>query len=210
MKIQGLLGTKIEQTKTFTPKGERIPVTKIMLGPTRVVAILPQPNREYQIIRVGFGLAKNSNKPTLGQIKGAGLTTAPHFFKEFKTDLEGNLTLGQEIKAADVFGVGDKVKVSGVSKGKGFAGVVKRYGFHGGPKTHGQSDRHRAPGSSGSTTTPGRVYRGHRMGGRMGGVKVTILGLKVVALDNEKNEILISGLVPGPIGGLVSIIKESS
>ncbi len=206
--LKGLLGTKLEQTKTFTEKGERIPVTKVVLGPTHVVAILPQPNKEYQIIRIGFGLAKNSNKPTLGQIKGAGLTAAPRFYKEFKSDPKDSLTPGQEIKGSDVFNVGDKVKVSGVSKGKGFAGVVKRHGFHGGPKTHGQSDRHRAPGASGSTTTPGRVYKGHRMAGRMGGVKVTISGLKVVALDNEKNEILISGLIPGPIGGLVSIIKD--
>lgn len=210
MNIQGLLGTKLEQTKTYTDKGVRIPVTKIMLGPSRIIAILPSSNQKYQLIRVGFGLAKNSNKPILGQIKGAGLTTAPRFFKEFKADpLAGNLTLGQEIKAADVFTVGDKIKVSGVSKGKGFAGVVKRHGFHGGPKTHGQSDRHRAPGSSGATTTPGRVYRGHRMAGRMGGKNVTIKGLNVVAVDNEKNEMLVSGLIPGSIGGLVAIIKES-
>jgi large subunit ribosomal protein L3 len=115
--------------------------------------------------------------------------------------------VGDRIKVGEVFVVGDKVNVSGTSKGKGFAGVVKRWGFAGGPRTHGQSDRERAPGSIGQTTTPGRVYKGKKMAGRMGHKRVTVKGLKVVEVNPEKNLLVISGLVPGAKGSLVLISK---
>lgn len=198
MSISGLLGTKIEQSQAFDEKGQRIPVTKIILGPCIVV------KKNTNTVQLGFGTSRKINKPTQGQIRGAGAKTAPRFFKEFKAD---GFEVGSEIKASDVFKVGDKLKITGTSKGKGFAGVMKRHNFKGGPKTHGQSNRYRSPGSIGSTTTPGRVYKGKRMAGRMGGEQITIKGLKVVNIDTENNQLLVSGLIPGARGNLISVYK---
>lgn len=147
-------------------------------------------------------------KALQGHIKKAGIETKPRFLRQFQVSDTGDLKLGQEIQAGDVFQPGDSVKVVGISKGKGFSGVMKRHGFHGGPATHGQSDRARAPGSIGQTTTPGRVYRGKRMAGRMGGDRVTVGGLSVVHVDSEHQTITIKGLVPGGKNSFLIIQKE--
>ena len=141
-------------------------------------------------------------------MKKAGLDKKPRFLREIRVGDVGELKLGAEIKVGDVFAPGDPVRVTGTSKGKGFAGVVKRHHFAGGPRTHGQSDRERAPGSIGQTTTPGRVYRGKRMAGRMGTDTVTVRGLKVIAVDPENNTVTIKGLVPGGRKGLLLVQKE--
>ena len=144
----------------------------------------------------------------IGHLKKAGLDkNPPRFLREVRVTDLGDLKPGSEIKADDVFKEGDKVAITGISKGKGFAGVVKRHHFKGGPRTHGQSDRERAPGSIGQTTTPGRVYKGKRMAGRMGQDKVTLKNLKVVSIDTEKNILIVSGLVPGGRNSLLMIKK---
>ena len=214
--IEAIIGKKIEQTQDFTPAGERIPVTVINVGPCFVIQIKTEDNDGYKAVQLGFGQRKiKKNKKTiLGQLKKAGIKEIPRFLKEIRinpnqnTDLSG-IKMGDVIKVQDVFKVGDKIKVSGISKGKGFAGVVKRHHFAGGPKTHGQSDRWRAPGSIGQTTTPGRVYKGKRMAGHMGVEKVTIKNLEVVKINPEKNQLIIKGLVPGGKNSLLTIKKSN-
>ncbi len=207
--ISAILGTKIGQTQTFTDDGRRIPVTIIQAGPCWITHIDTQSG--YTNIQLAFGSMKNVSKPMVGHLKKAGLDTKPRFLRSVRVAdaaAVGDLALGAEIKAGDVFAEGDQIRVTGTSKGKGFAGVVKRHGFAGGPRTHGQSDRERAPGSIGQTTTPGRVYRGKRMAGRMGGKTVTVRNLTVVAIDREKNVLTVKGLVPGTRQGLLVISKE--
>lgn len=202
--ITGLLGTKTSQSQQFTDAGRRIPVTVVSAGPCWITHITDTS------VQLGFGTKKNLNKAEEGHIKKAGLDKKLRFLREFSVSTlsdVSDLSVGKEIKAGEVFAVGDKIQVTGISKGKGFAGVVKRHGFKGGPRTHGQSDRERAPGSIGQTTTPGRVYRGKRMAGRMGGSRVTVAGLEVVSVDNEKNLLVIKGLVPGARNGLLIIQK---
>lgn len=221
--ITAILGTKLGQSQTFTDDGRRIPVTRIQAGPCWVVAVSDRGS--YQSIQLGFGNLKTITKPLAGHVKKAGLETKPRFLREVRiipdrsgstqisenpSPISGNLPkVGDTITINDVFKVGDAVRVTGISKGKGFAGVVKRHGFAGGPRTHGQSDRERAPGSIGQTTTPGRVYRGKRMAGHMGVTTVTIRGLKVVTIDPEKNILTVKGLVPGAKQGLLLIAKET-
>lgn len=206
--IAALLGTKIDQTQRFTQEGKRLSVTLISAGPCVVTKIMTAKENSSRV-QLGFGITRHLNRPMAGQLKQAGIENKPRFLREFKLETPASeLKLGQEIKISEVFNVGDRVRVTGTSKGKGFAGVVKRHGFAGGPRTHGQSDRERAPGSIGQTTTPGRVYRGKRMAGRLGGERVTVTGLKVVSVDSEKNILTVSGLVPGPKNGLLIIQKE--
>jgi len=197
--MKAILGSKIGQSQSFTEAGKRIPVTTIQAGPCWVTQVT---DTQAQL---GFGTIKNISKAEVGHIKKAGLDTKLRFLRSFPVSDE---KLGQEIKVGDVFAIGDKVTVTGTSKGKGFAGVVKRHGFHGGPRTHGQSDRERSPGSIGATTTPGRVYRGKRMAGRMGGDRVTLRKLLVVAIDAEKNILTLKGLVPGAKKSLLLITKD--
>lgn len=206
--LKALLGTKIGQSHSFTEEGRRIPVTLIQAGPCWVTQI--NDRGSYRSLQLGFGIAKHLSRAQEGSIKKAGLTIKPRFLREVRVSAvpAEQLSLGKEIKVAEIFKVGDKVRVSGTSKGKGFAGVVKRHGFAGGPRTHGQSDRERAPGSIGQTTTPGRVYKGKRMAGRMGHERVTVRGLKVVAVDAEHNLLTIKGLVPGAKQELLVISKE--
>lgn len=205
--ITALYGFKLGQTRQFTENGMQIPVTRIVVDPCVVTQILDTTtHKSYQL---GVGSAKKLNKAKEGQIKKAGIETKPRFLREVRVEtFDESLTLGKVVTPEEVFAVGDAVSVTGVSKGKGYAGVVKRHGFHGGPKTHGQSDRHRAPGAIGSGTTPGRVYRGKRMAGRMGSDTVTIQGLEVVGIDSEKHIVTVKGLIPGPKNGLVRIAKE--
>lgn len=206
--ISALLGKKLGQSQTFDDKGKRIPVTEILAGPNWITAVSDAPVKSIQL---GFGTIKNLSKAEMGHLKKAGLDKKLRFLRSFRLrdvrDL-GDLRAGSEVKVDMVFSPGDVVRVTGTSKGKGFAGVVKRHGFHGGPRTHGQSDRERAPGSIGQTTTPGRVYRGKRMAGRMGNDTVTIRNLTVVALNPETHTITIKGIVPGAINGLLIISKE--
>ena len=190
----------------FTADGLRIPVTLIEAGPCWVTEIENTPS--YKSIQLGFSSARHISKAEEGHIKKEGLTNKLRFLRSFDVPTVDDVSLGKQITVGDVFSVGDAVRVTGTSKGKGFAGVVKRHGFRGGPRTHGQSDRERAPGSIGQTTTPGRVYRGKRMAGRMGNDRVTQRGLSVVAVNADTNMLVIKGLVPGGKNGLLIIQKE--
>lgn len=207
--ITSMLGTKIGQSQAFSDDGKRIPVTAIAVGSNWITHIDDMPT--YKNIQLGFGTTKKLGKSEEGHLKKAGLTQKLRFLHSFRiSDLSdlGDLRLGSEIRVETVFAAGDRIRVIGTSKGKGFAGVVKRHNFKGGPRTHGQSDRERAPGSIGQTTTPGRVYKGKRMAGRMGNETVTVRGLNVVSVDQEKGIMLIKGLVPGGTNGLLIIQKE--
>jgi len=185
----------------------RIPVTTIAVGPCRVMRVRDMGT--FTNVQIAYGIAKHSTKPISGHIKKAGVTQKPRFLKDVRTERDDNeIKPGTVISVSDVFSAGDAIRVTGVSKGKGFEGVVKRHGFAGGPRTHGQSDKERAPGSIGQTTTPGRVYKGKRMAGRMGGNQVTVIGLRVFAVDSQKNQLIIKGLVPGSRGGLLLVQKE--
>lgn len=201
--MNALLGFKKEQSQTFTQDGKRIPVTTIQAGPCWVTHITEE---RYQL---GFGTMRHISKAEEGHIKKAGLKEKLRFLRSFRVGDVGDVSLGKQITVGDVFAVGDAIRVTGTSKGKGFAGVVKRHGFAGGPRTHGQSDRERAPGSIGQTTTPGRVYRGKRMAGRMGSERVTVRGLEVVAINPDTNTLTVKGLVPGGRKGLLIIQKEA-
>lgn len=187
-------------TATYDSRGRRVGATIVEIGPNFVTQI------NANSIQLGFGTKKSVRKPQLGHGKKAGVEQPIRWFREVEKNGEDTKP-GTEIKLDQVFSIGDAVKVTGVSKGRGFAGVVKRHGFHGGPKTHGQSDRERAPGAIGSGTTPGRVYKGKRMAGHMGNVRVSVRGLEVVGIDKEKNLLTVKGAVPGATGGLVMITK---
>lgn len=205
--IQGLLATKGTQNQAFTQDGKRIPVTSVVAGPCWVTRITD--GGSYKSLQLAFGSAKNAAKAQIGLTKKAGLDIKPRFLREIRViELPESIKVGSEINVEDVFAVGDMIAVTGTSKGKGFAGVVKRYGFKGGPRTHGQSDRERAPGSIGATTTPGRVFRGKRMAGRMGTDRVTVRGLEVVAIDSQSHTMHVKGLLPGAKNGLLIIQKE--
>jgi len=199
-----ILGKKLSMTQVFREDGTVVPVTRVQAGPCFVTQVR-QENGTAKI-QIGFGTQKTFrlNKAQQGHLKDInhenGVTV--RYLKE--TESDQNLSRGDKFTVA-TFDAGEKVKVIGTSKGKGYAGVVKKYHFKGGPKTHGQSDRHRAPGSSGQSTTPGRVYKGKRMSGRMGSDTVTIKNLQVIDLENGVLSII--GLIPGPRGSLVTVLK---
>jgi len=205
--LKGLLGKKIGMTQIFDDAGVAYPVTIIEAGPCYVTQIRRPESEGYSAVQLGFGEIhpKRLCGGELGHLKTLELPPL-RFLREFRSK-SPDVSVGDVMKA-DVFASGEHVDVVGTSKGKGFAGGVKRYHFRGGPKTHGQSDRHRAPGSRGSGTTPGRVYKGARGAGHMGDDRVTVQNLKVVLVDVERNLIGVHGAVPGPKGGLV-IIKEA-
>ncbi|MBI1869401.1 50S ribosomal protein L3 [Candidatus Gottesmanbacteria bacterium] len=212
--IPGILGRKLSQSQTFSEDGKRIPITVIMAGPCTVVGVKTEKIDKYQALQLGFANKKSNliSKPVKGHLKKAGLeNNLPRFLREIRLEkgvqIADTIKPGATIMLADVLKPGDRVAVSGVSKGKGFAGVVKLHHFRGGPRTHGQSDRERAPGAIGQTTTPGRVYKGKRMARRMGNDKVTVNNLPVIALDTEKNLLTLKGLVPGAVGSLLTIRK---
>ncbi len=197
----------------FDEKGKRIPVTVIEVSPCIITRILKKDKDGCDGFQLGIGTrkAKNTPKPILGQIKKAGIEKIPRFFRQVKLNkpLEetNSLKVGAEVKITDVFKKGDLVNVTGISKGRGFTGVVKRHHFKGGPRTHGQSDRERAPGSIGQTTTPGRVYKGKRMAGHFGDENVTVMNLRIVKIDKEKNILAVKGAIPGHMNSLVIIKK---
>jgi len=206
--MQAILGTKIDQTQKFLDDGTRIPVTRLWVAGNTVVFVKTKEKHNYSSVQLGFGIKKNANKALIGHIKGASLKAAPKFLKEIRFEDESIAELpavGEVINATEVFKPGDIVDAVGISKGKGYAGVVKRHHFKGGPRTHGQSDRERAPGSIGQTTTPGRVYKGKRMAGRMGHERVTIKNLEVVGVSEDT--LLIKGLVPGGKNTLIMVTK---
>ena len=200
--IQGFLGRKLGMTQIFDETGEVHPVTVVEAGPCVVTQIRTPEKDGYSAVQLGFGLDKRLNKPEQGHRRASGFMSRT--LREVKADDLGKFEVGQVINA-DTFAVGELVDVTGTSKGKGFQGVVKRHGFRGGPKTHGQSDRLRAPGSIGSSATPGRVFKGLKMAGHMGHERVTIQNLKVLRVDTERNLLMIEGSVPGPNKGLLLI-----
>ncbi len=206
--MKGILGKKVGMSQIFGEDGNVIPVTLIEAGLCYVVQKKTKERDGYNAIQLGFGTvqARKLTKAEMGHLEAVDVPPLK-YLREFRTRGQNDLEIGQKVDAA-IFEVGDLVDVVGTSKGKGFAGVVKRHGFAGGPKTHGQSDRHRAPGSIGAGTTPGRVFKGMRMGGRMGGDRVTVSNLEVVIVDPERNLLAVKGAIPGPKNGVV-IVKEA-
>jgi large subunit ribosomal protein L3 len=200
--IQGLLGRKLGMTQIFDETGVVHPVTVVEAGPCVVTQIKTPDKDGYGAVQLGFGLDKRLNQPERGHRQASGFMSRT--LREVRADDVSEFAVGQVLKA-DVFADGEVVDVTGTSKGRGFQGGVKRHGFRGGPKTHGQSDRHRAPGSIGSSATPGRVFKGLRMAGHMGNERVTVQNLKVLRVDPERNLLLIEGSVPGPNKGLVMV-----
>lgn len=207
--INQIAGQKLETTQRFTKDGRRVPITRIKTDIGCVVQVKHEAKDGYQAVQIGWGERKpiGINKPLKGHLKGASLEKAPLYLMEVRLDKVADLKPGDQVKPSDILQPGDEVKVAGRSKGKGFTGVVKRWGFAGGPRTHGQSDRERAPGSIGQTTTPGRVFKGKKMAGRAGGTKTAILGLTVMEVDSENGLLLVKGLVPGPKKGWLVIEK---
>lgn len=202
-----LLGKKIQQTQGFLENGTRIPITVVAASDNVILGRKTVDKDNYAAIQLGFGKRKKSTKALLGIAKKANLTYVPQKIQEIRVDDTATVELGKVVPVDEVFKPGDIVDVTGVSKGKGFAGGVKRYHFKGGPRTHGQSDRERAPGSIGQTTTPGRVYRGKRMAGNMGKERVTVMNLLIVDVDSTNNTLFIKGLVPGSSGSILEITK---
>jgi large subunit ribosomal protein L3 len=202
--LKGLIGKKVGMTQIFDDAGSAIPVTLIEAGPCYVTQLRSSESDGYTAIQLGFDEVKPKRLSggRLGHLKRNNLPPL-RFLREFR-EKDPELKEGDKV-TVDVFAVGEIVDVIGTSKGKGFQGGVKRYHFHGGPKTHGQSDRNRAPGSRGSGTTPGRVYKGARGPGHMGDDRVTVQNLKVVLVDAERNLLGVRGAVPGARGGLVLI-----
>ena len=195
-----LLAKKLGMSQVFDEKSNAIPVTVVEAGPCYVTQIRNKDKEGYESVQVGFGKTKKVNKPRTGHLEKIKMTDVK-WLREFKAADE--YKLGQEIKV-DIFKQGDIVKVSGISKGKGFAGVVKRHGFRGAPASHGTKHNLRAPGSIGSTF-PERVMKGKKMAGRMGSNRVSIKNLEIVSVDVENNIIAIKGAVPGIKGSLLEI-----
>jgi len=205
---KAMIGKKIGMTQIFDEKGLVIPVTVIEAGPLTVVQKKTVETDGYNAIKVGYEKVqeKKLTKPELGQFTKTKLAPMKHL-KEFRFEDISGYEVGQEIKAEDMFQSGDKIDVSGVSKGKGFQSTIKRFGQKGGPKTHG-SMYHRRPGSMGSNTSPARVFKGKKLPGHMGMDNTTVQNLEVVRVDADRNLILIRGAVPGPKGGLL-VIKNT-
>lgn len=203
--LKGLIGKKVGMTQIFDDAGIAIPVTLIEAGPCYVTQVrLPEVDG-YSAVQLGFDEVKPKRLTggQLGHLKRNNLAPL-RFLREFR-EKDPGVAEGDKLTVGEVFTVGDHVDVVGTSKGKGFAGAVKRHHFRGGPKTHGQSDRQRAPGSRGSGTTPGRVYKGARGAGHMGDERVTVQNLGVVLVDSERNLLGVRGAIPGPKGGVVVI-----
>jgi large subunit ribosomal protein L3 len=203
----GIIGKKIGMTQLFQESGETVAVTAIQAGPSVVTQVKNRDRDGYDAIQVGFieNKVKQSqiNSPEKGHLRGLENV---RYLREFRTDDISSVKRGDKVDVG-FLKQGDLINVIGFSKGRGFAGVVKRHHFAGGPKTHGQTDRHRAPGSIGATTFPGRVLKGKRMAGHMGNRRVTARNLEVIQADPERNLLLVKGAVPGANGGLLVIEK---
>ena len=204
--LNGILGTKLGMTQIFDDQARSIPVTVVKAGPIRVVQIKTIEKDGYNAIQISYGETKPGkvNKPTAGHYAKAGVAPGNHLI-EVKVSDPSEFEVGQEIKVEEMFEVGAKADVSGVSKGKGFAGVMKRHNFSGQGASHGNHKKHRAPGSIGACATPARVFKGMRMAGRMGGDKVTTLNLEIAGVDAERGLLMLNGSVPGPKGSVVFV-----
>ncbi|MGH2447631.1 MAG: 50S ribosomal protein L3 [Chloroflexota bacterium] len=209
--VNALIGKKLGMAQVFSENGEAVPVTVLLMGPNYVTQLKTAERDGYEAVQLGFSETKKLGKAELGHLKNLPVQGLRHLH-EVETRGEP-VEIGQEL-GADVFAKGERVDVTvgavggtAGSKGKGFAGVVKRHGFAGGPKTHGQSDRHRSPGSIGASSTPGRVFKGMRMAGRMGNKRATILNIEVVDVLPERNVLLVRGGVPGSRNGIVVVRK---
>ena len=219
--MKGLLGIKLGMTQLFDESGTVVPVTIIEAGPCFVTQVKTTESDGYNAVQVGFGETKErrltgGQKGHLGLLKSkknkqrkkSANIPAVRYLREFRTKDADNFEIGQAL-TVEQFEEGERVDVVGKTKGRGFAGVVKRHGFAGGVRTHGQSDRHRAPGSVGSTSSVGRVFKGKRMAGRMGNDRYTAQNLTIMRIDADKNLIAVKGAVPGVKGGLVLISDAS-
>lgn len=220
--MSGIIGKKLGMTQFFTDDGQLHGVTAIEAGPCTITQVKTSDKDGYTAVQLGFGTAKRLNAPEKGHLGHGGLNRSRkrenhkaaskpasplgmfRYLREFSPSEDTQPAPG-DVVTVDIFAEGQYVDISGVSKGKGFAGGVKRYHFAGGPKTHGQSDRHRAPGSIGSGTTPGRVLKGLHMAGHLGHKQITQKSLQVLKVDPERNILLVKGAVPGPTNGLVLI-----
>src|SRR5258707_13096976 len=198
--IKGVLGTKLGMTQVFADDGRMVPVTVVAAGPCVVTSVRTPDTDGYSAVQIGYGEInpRKVTKPVAGLFEKAGVTPR-WYLAEIRTEAASEYTLGQEVTAS-VFEAGQKVDVSGKSKGKGFAGVMKRHGFKGLSSSHGTQRKPRSPGSIGACATPGRVFKGVRMAGRMGAAKTTVQSLTVHAVDAERGLLLIKGAVPGPRG----------
>ena len=203
--MKGLLGEKLGMTQVFDENNRMVPVTVVQAGPCVVTQVRSAEVDGYSAVQIGFGAVdpRRVNKPESGHFAKAGVTPR-RVTVELRTDDASEYTLGQEL-TADLFAAGQRVDVTATSKGKGFAGVMKRHGFAGLGAGHGTQRKHRSPGSIGGCATPGRVFKGMRMAGRMGGVRTTTQGLTVHAVDADQGLLLIKGALPGPKGALVLV-----
>ena len=200
----GIIGRKVGMTQVFNEKGDAVPATLIEAGPCPIVQVKTQEKDGYTALQLGFGdkREKNLTKPVIGQYKKAGVP-ARAMLREFLIDDVGEYKAGQEIKV-DIFEIGKKVDVVATSIGRGFQGTTKRHGFTGGKATHGVTT-HRQPGSIGASAFPSRVIKGKRLPGRMGGKRVTMKNLQVVAVDAEQSLLVVRGAIPGPVRGFVLV-----
>ena len=205
MNRRGILGQKVGMTQVWDEQNRAVPVTVIQAGPCQVVQIKTPERDGYSAVQLAFGEVKprRVNKPETGHFKKHDATPAKHL-AEVRVDDSSAFSLGQVIKA-DVFTAGEKVDVTGISKGKGFTGHIKRHNFKGQGAAHGNHKKHRAPGAIGACATPSRVFKGMKMAGQMGDTRVTTLNLEVVEGDAERGLLLVKGAVPGPTGGLVFV-----
>ena len=199
----GLIGRKVGVTQVFQADGTMVAVSVVAVEPNTVTRLRTTERDGYTAVQLGAEPSKRLSKPESGQLKDLPKVAK---IREFRVDGLDGYTIGQQIGLGDLFAEGDLVDITGVSKGKGFAGHIKRHHFHRGPKTHG-SDHHRAPGSIGPGTTPGRVYKGMKMAGHMGDERVTVKKVRVVRMDSERNLILVKGSVPGPRNALILVKK---
>ena len=205
MPLHGLIGKKIGTTQVFRENGVSDCVTALWVGPCTVTQVKTSDKDGYEGVQLGYEPIKALNKPQTGHLKNAG--NLFRFLREVGVDDISEVEVGQTVDVS-LFEEGERIDAMAYSKGRGFAGGVKRHHFHGGPKTHGQSDRHRAPGSIGAGTTPGRVIKGLRMAGHMGNAKITSRNLEVVSADPEKNILLVKGTIPGARNSLVILRKQ--
>lgn len=201
---KAILGKKVGMTQIFSEEGQLIPVTVVEAGPCLVVQKKEEETDGYSSVQLGYGEVKERrvNKPSKGHFDKAGVTYRKHL-KEFRLANASEYEVGQEVKV-DIFQAGDKIDVTGTSKGKGFAGVIKRWNQHRGPMAHG-SKYHRSPGSMGGSSTPSKVFKGKKLPGQMGNKTITVQNLEIVRVDVENNLLLIKGAVPGIKGALLSI-----
>jgi large subunit ribosomal protein L3 len=199
----GLIGRKVGVTQVFQEDGTMVAVSVVAIAPNTVTRLRTTDRDGYTAVQLGAHEARRLTKPVAGQLKDLPRLAN---LREFRVDSVDDYEVGQQVVLGDVFAEGDLVDVTGVSKGKGFAGHIKRHNFARGPKSHG-SDHHRAPGSIGPGTTPGRVYKGLKMAGHMGDERVTVKKLRVVRTDPERNLLLVKGSLPGPRGSLILVKK---